>query len=272
VGVTTAPRTARRFTSTWGFEALARSGYVARGLLYGIIGYLAIRLAQGQGSQPAGQQGALRTIESQPGGRALLVLMAIGLGGYAIWRIALAFVGETPEAGRHSALERIGALGSGIAYAVFCLLAVDLLRGSSTNASQGPHKAASGVLGWPGGRELVGAAGALLLVVAAYQAYMGLSRRFLKESKTNEMGPTVKKAFTVLGVVGITARAVVFALIGVFILKAAIDYNSREAVGLDGALARLAAHNSGTALLSFVASGLIVFGVYSFLDARFHKI
>ncbi|HJZ61377.1 MAG TPA: DUF1206 domain-containing protein [Miltoncostaeaceae bacterium] len=273
MSVTTAPRrTAKRFTNTLAFEALARSGYVARGLLYVIIGYLAIRLAEGQGTQPPGQQGALRTIESQPGGRALLVAMAVGLGAYALWRIAEGFVGETPEAGRHSAFERIGAVASGIAYAVFCLLAVDLLRGSSTNSSQGPSKAASGVMGWTGGRELVGAAGVVLLSVAAYQAYYGLSRRFLEDSKAAEMHPAVRKGFTAVGMVGITARAVAFALIGIFILKAAIDYKPREAVGLDGALARLASHSSGTVLLIVVACGLIAFGVYSLADARFRKI
>jgi hypothetical protein len=86
------------------------------------------------------------------------------------------------------------------------------------------------------------------------------------------MSPQTEHAFTILGVVGLVARAVAFLLIGVFVLKAAIDYAPSKAVGIDGALARLAQHSYGTAALIAVAAGLIVFGAYSIADARFRKI
>jgi hypothetical protein len=222
------------------------------------------------GSAPASQQGALHTIADQPFGHALILLMAIGLGGYAIWRLAEAFVGETPEAGRHSAFERLGAAGSGLAYAGLCAVAISLLTGSS-GGGHSAQKTTAGVLGWPGGRLLVGAAGLAFLGVAGYQAYQGLSRRFLKDSKTGQMSQNVRRAFTVAGVVGLLARAVAFALIGVFVLKAAIDYNPHDAVGLDGALGRLSTTVGRTSLI-VVACGLIAFGVYSLADARYRKI
>jgi hypothetical protein len=87
-----------------------------------------------------------------------------------------------------------------------------------------------------------------------------------------EMSPETEHAFTILGVVGLVARAVAFFLIGVFVTKAAIDYAPSKAVGIDGALARLAQHSYGTAALIAVAAGLIVFGAYSIADARFRKI
>src|SRR5262249_54017215 len=150
---------AREFTRTTTFEVLARSGYLARGTIYVLVGILAFRLADGVGSKPASQQGAMRTIADQTFGHALLLVMAIGLAGYAIWRITQAFVGDTPEAGHQSAFDRCAALGSGAVYAVFCAIAVSLLLGSSSGSGHSPQKATAGALGWPAGRELVGAVG-----------------------------------------------------------------------------------------------------------------
>jgi hypothetical protein len=267
-----AEATARSFTQTRTFEVLARAGYAARGVVYLLIGVLAIRLAQGDGGPRPGQQGALRTIADQPFGKWLLVLTAVGLGGYAIWRLSQAFVGYTPEYGKHSASDRIGALGSGIAYAAFCVLAIDVLRGTAGSSSAKTTSTTAGALQWTGGRELVGAIGLLFIGIAAYQAYLGLSKTFLKYSKTAEMSPAVRSGFTLIGEVGLVARAVAFLLIGLFVLKAAIQYDPKQAVGIDGALARLHQHAYGTPALVVVAIGLVVFGVYSIADARYRKI
>lgn len=262
----------RAFTATRTFEVLARAGYAARGVIYLLIGVLAIRLAEGIGGARPSQQGALRTIAQQPFGKALLTAMAIGLGGYAVWRLLQALVGHTPEYGQHSAMDRIGAVGSGIAYAAFCLLAISELRGTASNSSAQTKETTARVMNWPAGRELVAAAGLLFIGIAAYQAYLGLSKKFLTYSKTGEMKPRIRDAFTLVGVVGIVARAVAFLLIGILTVKAARDYNAREAVGIDGALARLTQHTYGTLALIVVACGLIVFGVYSIADSRFRKI
>jgi hypothetical protein len=267
-----AEKTGRAFTETRTFELLARAGYVARGVIYIIIGALAFRLAKGVGGARPSQQGALRTIGHQPFGKALLIAMAIGLGGYAIWRLLQAFVGHTPEYGRHSTMDRLGALGSGLAYAAFCVLTIEILRGSAGNSSAKTKETTARVLQWPAGREIVGAVGLLFIGIAAYQAYLGLSRKFLTYSKTMSMSPQVEDAFTLIGVVGLVARAVAFLLIGVFVTKAAIDYAPSKAVGIDGALARLAQHSYGTAALIVVACGLIVFGLYSVADSRYRKI
>jgi Domain of Unknown Function (DUF1206) len=266
------PHSARAFTETTLFEGLARAGYAARGIIYGVIGLLAFRLAAGTGATRPSQQGAMQKIAHQPYGHALLLVTAIGLGGYAIWRFTQAFVGRTPEFGKHSALDRIGAAGSGVAYAAFCALAISVLRGDAGNSSAKPRQTTAGVLHWPAGRELVAAAGALFLIIAVYQAYLGLSKKFLGYSKTGEMTHGVFSAFKLIGTVGLVARAIAFGLIGAFVLKAARDYSPKDAVGIDGALARLLQHSYGTAALIVVACGLMAFGAYSIADARFRKI
>ena len=152
------------------------------------------------------------------------------------------------------------------------MLAITVLRGTDGNSSAQPRKTTAGVLQWPAGRELVAAAGLLFVGIACYQAYLGLSRKFLSYSKTGQMSESVLRSFTIVGVVGLVARAIAFALIGIFVLKAARDYSPRDAVGIDGALARLLQHSYGPAALVVVAAGLIVFGVYSIADGRYRKI
>lgn len=271
---TTAARQAEGFVQTPLFEGLARAGYVARGLIYIVIGICAVRLAQGVTGQPASQTGALKLIAHQQFGHALLVLMAIGLGGYSLWRLAQVVFGTTPEAGRHSTMDRLGALGSAVAYAAFCFVAISILvapESTSGNDSK-PRDVTADALGWPAGRWLVGAVGVVFLAVACYQLYMGVSRKFLEDSKVGQMDRRVKRGFTALGVVGLCARAVAFALIGIFIVRAAINFKASEAVGLDGALYRLTQQSYGPTLLLIVALGLIAFGAYSIADARFRKI
>jgi hypothetical protein len=125
---------------------------------------------------------------------------------------------------------------------------------------------------WTGGRWLVGAAGVIMLGVALYQGYKGVSRDFLEDSKTEQMSESVKRAFTALGVVGHLSRMVVFGLVGWFLLRAAIDFDPDKAVGLDGALAKLAHASYGPLLLGIVAAGLVAFGCYSLADAKFRKV
>ena len=128
------------------------------------------------------------------------------------------------------------------------------------------------MLGWPAGVWLVGIAGAVAIGIALYQAYRGITADFLKDAKTEQMGETTRRWYKRTAMVGYLARAVVFSLIGVFLIKAAVDYDPTKAVGLDGALAKLANQSYGSALLGLVAGGLVAFAIYSLADARYRKI
>ena len=253
-----------------GFEWLARAGFVVRGLIYGIIGILAIKLALGAGGKTTNQQGALETIARQPFGKVLLILVAIGLAGYALWRLLRALLGHGPE-DSDSTFERVAAFASGIVYAGLCAIAVEILLGSG-GSSGNANKTTAGVFGWPAGTWLVGIAGAVLVGVGLYQGYRGLSKDFLKDSKTEQMSPQVRRWIEWIGTFGHLARMVVFCLVGAFLINAAIDYNPNKAVGLDGALAKIADASYGPFLLGIVAAGLIAFGVYSLTDARYRRI
>jgi hypothetical protein len=254
-----------------GFEWLSRAGFAARGLIYSIIGILAIKLALGSGGQNASQQGALKAIAHQPFGKVLLIIVAIGLAGYALWRFIRALLGHGPE-GSDTTFDRVAALGSGIVYAAVCAIAVEILLGSSSSGSRNAKSTTVGVLGWPAGTWLVGTAGAVLIGIGLYQGYRAITKEFMKDSKTEQMAPEVRQLFERIGMFGYFARMVVFALVGVFLIKAAIDYNGNKAVGLDGALAKIANASYGPVLLGVVAAGLIAFGVYSLADARYRRI
>jgi hypothetical protein len=253
------------------FEWLARAGLAARGVIYGIIAALALKLALGDGGKTTNQKGALQTIVEQPFGKALLILTAIGLAGYAIWRLVRAAIGHGPEA-TDDTKERLAGLASGIAYGALFVTAMSILLGSGGGGSGSPDKATGGVLDWPAGQVLVAIAGAVMIGVGLDQGYKGIKRKFLEKSKTGQMSEGVERAFTALGVFGHLARMVVFGLIGYFLIKAAIDYDPDKAVGLDGALAALGRSSYGPALLGIVAAGLVGFAAYSVADARYRKV
>jgi Domain of Unknown Function (DUF1206) len=259
------------FVQSRAFEGLSRAGFVARGLIYGIIGILALKLALGHGGKLTNQQGALHTVAHQPFGKLLLILVAVGLGGYALWRLVRAAIGHGPE-GRDDAFDRVAALASGIVYAALCVLAVEILLGARGGSTTTPKKATAGVLGWSHGTWIVGIAGGVMIGVALYQGYRGITKKFLDDSKTGEMGPHVKVAIGWLGTVGHLARMIVFGLVGIFLIKAAVDFNARAAVGLDGALAKIIHRPYGPFALGLVAVGLVAFALYSLTDARYRKI
>jgi hypothetical protein len=259
------------FVHTHLFAVLSRAGFVARGLVYGIIGVLALDLALGRGGRITNQQGALHSVEQQPFGRVLLAALAVGLGGYALWRLFRAVLGHGPE-GADQGLDRLGALGSGITYGILCVFAVQILTSSRGGGSGNARQTASDVFGWPGGRWLVGAAGLVVLGVGLYQFVRGARQKFLDDSNTQKMSPGVKKWFTTVGTFGHLARAVVFSLIGVFLVRTAIDYRANEAIGLDGALAKLYNAAYGAWLLGAVAAGLVAFAAFSITEARYRRI
>jgi hypothetical protein len=252
-----------------------RTGFLARAVTYGVVGGLALALAFGAGTDGTApnQQGALALVARAPLGLVALIVIAAGLLAYAVWKFSQAVRGRGPEGGGGPSLwDRVGNFFGGAAYLVFFALAVRVLVGRAGNASTATEHAAAGVLSWPGGRWLVGTSGAILIAVSLYQIYDALSGRFAAQSKTGEMSARGRRAFMWLGRVGLTARALVFVLIGYFILRTAIGYNPRDAVGVDGALGRLHHEPLGPWLVAAVAAGVLMFAVYSAFEARYRRL
>jgi len=264
-----AQRRAHRAASSEEVGWAGRAGLVARGVVYAIIGLLALKLAVGDGGKATNQQGAMRTVAKQPFGQVLLIVLAVGLAGYAVWRLSRAAFGHGREES-DSGFDRIAALASGIAYGVLCFTAIEILAGSGGGNS--PKRETGGVLSWTGGPVIVAIVGGVLIAIGAYQLYKAVALKFLETSKTGQMSEPVKHGFTALGVFGHAARGVVFGLIGWFLIRAAIDYDPKKAIGLDGALRKVQEASYGPILLGIVAVGLIGFALYSMADARYRRV
>ncbi len=254
---------------------MVRAGFVARAVTYGVIGGIALALAMGAGSTPAApnQQGALAFIAGAPLGRLAVAVAAGGLLAYALWKLEQAAFGRGPEGGGDPDLkDRVSSAGGGVVYLAFFVVALRILFGSSSSGSSAPSKAAAGVLGWPGGSVIVGVAGAVLIAISAFQIYEACRGRFAQDSKLRDMSSLERPTFMALGHVGLVARALVFVLVGYFLVKTAIDFNPHDAVGLDGALTRVRREPFGPWLLGVTAAGLLVFAAYSLLEARYRRL
>jgi hypothetical protein len=257
-----------------GVEWLVRAGFVARGLVYGLIGALALALALGAaGGSTTNQQGALDLIARAPLGGAALALLALSVLAYAVWQIGQAIAGRGLEdASRDTPTDRIGNLASGLAYLGLFVLAVKALFGDDSSRSSGPSRAAAGVLGWPGGQWLVGLVGVVFVGVCLYMAYDGLTGAYIDEAKTEQMGPRLRRFLDILGRVGLVSRALVFALVGYFLIRTAIDFDPAKAIGIDGALRAVAREPYGSWLLGLVALGLLTFASASVAQARYQRL
>ena len=264
------PNTEQVVQST-AFKTFARAGFVARGAVYTLVGALAVCLALGIGGKTTNQQGALETVARQPFGHVLLIAVAAGLAGYSLWRLVRAALGRGPEAGEDSLIDRVAAFGSGAFYGVLAYGAIEILMAGHA-AGGNISKKSAGILGWPGGQEILGAIGVVLLVIGGYQGYRAVTTEFLDDAKTGEMSDQTQHVFSTLAVIGHLARMVVFGLVGVFLLVAAVQYDPQKAVGLGGVLARLLRQPGGSELMGVVAAGLVAFGVYSAADARYHRL
>jgi hypothetical protein len=260
-----------RSGSGW-YEWLARGGLVAKGISYGIVGVLAVLLAAGHGGTATSRDGALHALAHESFGRIVVALLVAGFAAYALWRVIQAFALPTDDG--KDWLKRAGYLGRAGVYAGLTFSALSILLGDGGGSSQNgkAHKTTALVLSWPAGTWLVGLGGVILIGVGLWNAYRGLARKFEDKWNTGGMGAAARRWGGRAGVVGHLARAVVFTLIGVFVIRAALQYDPKEAIGLDGALQKLAAATYGPYLLGLTAAGLIAYGLYCLADARFRDV
>jgi hypothetical protein len=258
-------------------ERLARFGYAARGVVYAVIGLLAVQTAySGRGSrnlaQDATPRGALRTIAEQS--RLLLVLVAVGLAGYALWRFVQGGL-DTENKGSDAKgwVKRASMIASGVVYAGLALAAARLASGhGGSTGGNGYQSLTADLMSKPFGRWLVVLAGLGVIASGFYQLYDAWSKKFRNRLKLQEMSPDEERLATRAGQAGLAARGVVFLLSGWFLVQAGLRYDPSEAQGLGGALETLSRQPSGPWLLGLVALGLIAYGAFSFLQARYRRI
>ena len=264
----------RAADSTW-LERLARAGLVARGLLYVVVAVLAVHVAFGDRGARADKQGALQTVVRQPFGRVLVLLLAIGFAGYAVWRFVEAAVGPPDEDNpRKAVLKRVGCGARAGLYAFFFASAAKLFLWSNQPATAEHVEVdwTARVLDWPGGPWLVQAVGLGVVAAGLYIGWRGLSGKFRKRLKAIEMNRVERRWVRGVGAVGMVARMLVTLVIGVFLVVAARLHDPGQAVGIDGALKRLADRSFGPPVLMLVAFGLAAYGVYSFAEARYRRV
>jgi hypothetical protein len=263
---------AKRAASSPWVGRIARLGVAARGALYLLVGLLAIAVPLGLRNRTPDREGALRVLSQQPFGKVLLALIALGLAGYAVWRFSQGFLGRKQEGGGKPGIaKRVGYIGLGFFYAFTAGIATALVLGVWRASSNEKEETAT-VFDLPLGRYAVGAVGVGLLVAGLVNLYRSLTAKFREYLREYEVGKKARDWVIAVGVAGHLARAAVFALVGTFVLKAAIEYDAREAIGLDGALAKLAHQPYGPILLGLVAAGLLAYALFCFVMARYAEL
>lgn len=254
---------------------LARTGYAAKGVVYCLVGGLAVLAAVGSRGAATGARGALHSLLQHPYGKVLLAVIAVGLAGYALWCFVLALL--DPEhfgGGAKGWLKRAGQLGSGIVYAGLVLAVVGMIRGTGGAAAddQPVRDWTARLMSFPMGIWLVGVVGAVVICVGGKELYRAWCTNLDKRLSLGRMAPG-PRAWTIRASrFGMAARGVVFAVIGVFMILAALHANPHEAKGVAGALGALQRQPYGAAILAAVALGFVAYGLYMLILARYRRI
>lgn len=249
-----------------------RLGYVVRGVIYLIPGVLALELAFGAHRGALTQTGAIALIGQQPLGRLLLLVVAAGLAGYALWGVFRAVFDPLQQGHSPRGLaKRFGYLTSTLAYAGLLAATVHFLRGALPNSATQPDWSAA-LLASPMGVWLVGIIGVFWVAGAGIgEIVRGWRGSFEKELAFERMSGGERRWAVRLGRFGTVARGVVFTIVGLLLVAAALHPSSHPTSGLDGALRELARQPFGRALLVSAALGLIAFGAFSVMCARWMR-
>ena len=254
-------------------EVMARAGLAGRGLVYLLIAFIAIQLPYGK-SGSADKEGALTSLSSKPWGKPILIAIAIGFAGYAVWRLVEAILDpEGKSKDTEGKVKRVGYLARGILYSFFTYSALKIANTAQAKGStEQAQKATAGILGLPLGKWIVIGCGIAVIAVGAYNGYRAFSGKYRDDFKEREMSPGQRKALFPIAAIGLSARAIVFTLIGAFLINSGLTSDSEKAVGLDGALRKIAESPGGSSLITVVAASLGVFGVFSLAQARYRQV
>jgi hypothetical protein len=269
-------REGREAASSPEMTLLARAGYAAKGIVYLIVGALAAKVALGDGGSTTDRNGALRAIYEQPFGKFLLAIVAVGLVGYALWSLIQALVDPDHQGTDAKGIAARLAYGAvGVSYAALALAAGQLVIGTGSGGKSSDTTTrdwTARLLTLPFGPFLVVLAGLVVIAVAGFLFYRAYAAEFTKTLDLAEMGTEGRKWIIALGRGGYAALGVVFGIVGVFLIVAALRNNAGAAKGLGGALRELAQQPYGHVLLGIVAIGLLAYGFFSLAQARYRRL
>lgn len=270
-----ATRLAREAKANPWIERWMRLGYMVRGLLYGMIGFLAVQLLLSGRGEITDRTGALATLAQQPFGKLLLIVVAVGALGYAMWSLLRAILNPfTNDDGIKSVLPRIGSLITTVSYGalVFPILRLLSGNGQQVDESEQAEQVATGLFTYAWGPWLVGLVGAVVAVVGLVRIYQGMKGKFETHFSSYRMTSEQRRWAMRMGKIGTVALGVVFLIIGSLAVLAAVTLDPEKVGGMDQALAFLIQQPYGPWLLGMVALGLIAYAGYSLMGAMWFKI
>jgi Domain of Unknown Function (DUF1206) len=263
-------RSARRASGSRAAHFLARAGLTARGVIYILIGWVAVLVALGQSSREADQQGALQLLADKPYGLVSLWLLGIGFASYALWRLSEAAFGVTGE--KPGAGPRLKSLGRAVVYAGFAYLTFTVISGTAQSQSGRQQDMTATAMHHPLGRVLVGVVGLVVVICGLVLVVEGVRKKFMKYLQTAKMSARTRRVVKILGMTGTIARGLVFALAGALVIDAAVTHKASESGGIDKALLTLRGQPLGEFLMLLAALGLLIFGIYGLCEARWRKV
>jgi len=257
-------------------KKLAELGFYTKGVLFIVIGVLALMVATGQkGAELADPTGAMTQIARVRYGKILLIIFIVGAIGHGVWNI-LRGAADVDDAGKNwqGIGKRVIAGGVGVFYLFLAWTAWTIITTSQVAVQNGAiQKTLTAIiLALPLGTILVMLIGLSVIGAGINECYRGLTGKFQEDFRLRELKGNKRRIVTVLGALSFTARAVIFGLMGYFFILAAFNSNPNEAMGIDGALLILAQSYYGKVLLFIAATGLICHGVLSLYEARYRRI
>jgi hypothetical protein len=263
-------RTARRASDSPAAHFLARVGLTARGVIYILVGWVAVLVALGHSAREADQQGALQLLAGKSYGLVSLWLLGIGFAGYALWRLSEAAFGVTGD--RPGAGPRLKSVGRAVIYAGLAYLTFTVISGTDRSQSGRQQDITATAMQHPAGRVLVGVIGLAIVACGITLVVEGARKKFMKYLRMAQMSARIRRVVELFGMTGTIARGLVFGLVGALVIDAAVTHKASESGGIDKALLTLRDQPFGEYLMMLAALGLVVFGVYGLCEARWRKV
>ena len=251
-------------------DRLARLGLAARGVVWLVVGLLALSVLLG-GDEQTDRDGALGAIAARPYGGVLLVVLAVGFAGYAAWRALSAAVGHREDEGRKRSGKRALSGAKAVLYGFLAVSTLRFLLVGGGSGDRAPSLTAE-VMERPGGRALVGLAGVAVIGVGVAVVVRAAMQKHAKKLEQYRVPDRLRALVRWVGTAGLSGRGLVLALIGVFLVRAAVAFDPAEAKGLDAALQALASQPYGRVMLGVAVAGMLAYAAWSFLEAAFRRI